>query len=270
MMLNSDQVSNFDRDGFLIFRSLFSEQEVNILREEANRIANIDAECVIREGQSRAPKLLLRIHEIDGPTGSAIYYAASRLPKVLGASKQVLRDEKLYLHHSKINMKGAIEGSVWPWHQDFGQWHLDGITRPDLVTFMIMLDEATEFGGCLHFQPGSHKAGRIKPYWDETTPYKFLAVPPDKVRQSLQEGDAPVAITGHPGDAVLFHCNLLHASGQNLSATDRWQVYFCFNRVANHPHDVDQPRPEFVRSLNWSVMEVVDKDQIIRTRLIAA
>ena len=92
MKLNSDQVSNFDRDGFLIFRSLFSKREINILREEANRISNIEAECVIREGQSRAPKLLLRIHETDGPTGSAIYCAASRLPRVLGASKQVLRE----------------------------------------------------------------------------------------------------------------------------------------------------------------------------------
>ena len=121
---------------------------------------------------------MFRMHEADSATSSAPYNSASRLPRVLGAAKQVLRDEELYMHHSKINMKAAIEGTVWPWHQDFGQWYLDGIRHPDLVTFIIMLDEATEIRGCLNFQPGSHRRGIIEPYWDESTAYKLWAVPP--------------------------------------------------------------------------------------------
>ena len=100
---------------------------------------------------------------------SNAYSSASRLPRVLSVAKQVLGDQELYMHHRKINMTAEIEGTVWPWHQDFGTWPLDGIEHPDLVTFMIMLDEATEFGGFLHFQPGSHRKGRIEPYWDEST-----------------------------------------------------------------------------------------------------
>ena len=268
MLLGSSELANFDRDGFLIIRKLFSEEEVFILRKEAARIAQVEAECVIREGKSKTPKIMFRMHETDGPTGSKIYNATPRLPRILRPAIQLLQDDQLYLHHSKINLKSAIEGSVWPWHQDFGQWQLDGIKNPDLVTFMIMLDNATEVGGCLYFQPASHKSGRIKPFWDETTPYKFLALPPDDVRRSLREGLAPVPITGKPGDTVIFHCNLLHASGQNLSPTDRWQVYFCFNRVSNHPSDVEQPRPDYVRSLNWSVMEAVDDTAIIQAEAI--
>ena len=45
------------------------------------------------------------------------------------ASRALLGEDDLYLHHSKVNAKAAIEGSVWPWHQDFGAWHLDGIQR---------------------------------------------------------------------------------------------------------------------------------------------
>ena len=144
------------------------------------------------------------MHEADSATSSAPYNSASRLPRVLGAAKQVLRDEELYMHHSKINMKAAIEGTVWPWHQDFGQWYLDGIRHPDLVTFIIMLDEATEIRGCLNFQPGSHRRGIIEPYWDESTAYKLWAVPPDQVRKSLKEGDAPVSITGKPGGRCII------------------------------------------------------------------
>ncbi|MSP04021.1 MAG: hypothetical protein EXR05_01970 [Acetobacteraceae bacterium] len=31
----------------------------------------------------------------------------------------------------------------------------------------------------------------------------------------------PVPVTGKAGTAVLFHCNVLHASGHDLSADDR-------------------------------------------------
>ena len=116
MRLGSKQISDFDRKGYLVFRNLFSGLEVTILRQEASRIATLETECIIREGRSGAPKTMFRMHEADGPTSSAPYNSASRLPRVLGAAKQVLRDEELYMHHSKINMKAAIEGTVWPWH----------------------------------------------------------------------------------------------------------------------------------------------------------
>ena len=140
MQLTAQQVSKFDEEGYVIFRNLFSSLEMSILRREASRIAELHTECVIREGKAGVPKIMLRMHETDGPTSSAAYNAASRLPKVLEAAKQVLRDEELYIHHSKINIKASIEGTTWPWHQDFGQWQLDGIEHPELVTFMIMLD----------------------------------------------------------------------------------------------------------------------------------
>ena len=90
------------------------------------------------------------------------------------------------------------------------------------------------------------------------------------MRKSLEEGNTPISITGKPGDAALFHCNLLHASGQNLSATNRWQVYFCFNRVSNHPNNVDKPRLDYIRSQNWSTMEPVEDGESLKADRIAA
>lgn len=263
MALTENEIVSFDQDGYVIFRNLFSEKEVDLLRREAARIADLETECVIREGQTSKPKIMLRMHDEQSPTASPAYIAASRLPRVLGSAIQVLRTKDLYIHHSKINMKSAIEGSVWPWHQDFGQWHLDGITNPDLVTFMIMLDDATEFSGCLHFQPGSHHLGRIEPQWDETTAYKFYSTPTDAVKKSFKTGRQPIAVTGRAGDAVLFHCNLLHASGQNLSAEDRRQVYFCYNKTANRPQNIEEPRPEHVRSTNWNAVPLEEDSALL-------
>ena len=73
----------------------------------------------------------------------------------------------------------------------------------------------------------------------------------------------PVPIIGGPGTAAIFHCNLLHASGHNLSSEDRWQIFFCFNKCANRPDTVDNPRPDFVRSTNWSPLKLSSNDSII-------
>ena len=266
MALTEQQIASFDRDGYLIFKNLFTEQEINLLQNEACRIAELETEGIVREDGTNTPKIMLRAHDPKSPTASPAYIAASRLPRILMPAQQVLRNENLYIHHSKINTKGAIEGSVWPWHQDFGQWHLDGISDPDLVTFMIMLDEATEFGGCLHFQPGSHLLGRIEPQWDQTTSYSFYTTPTDAVKKSFKNGREPVPITGQAGDAVLFHCNLLHSSGQNLSAKDRRQVYFCYNTVQNRPQEVENPRPEYARSTNWNALSLEDDSALLASQ----
>jgi len=256
MKLSASQIEQFNRDGYLLFPELFSQTEIDILKDEADRISQIDDRCVAREGTTGQVKAMFRLHETDGPTASGAYRAAAHSPRVLEPVKQLLNDPDVYIHHTKVNMKAAIEGSAWPWHQDFGSWHLDGIAKPEMLTVMIALDEATEFNGCLHFLPGTHADGRLNPYFDTSTAWKLWAVTPQEVKAYMKEKSQPVAITGKPGMVAIFHCNLLHASGHNLSPDDRTQAYFCFNRVANRPADVEKPRPDFVRSTNWVPIEV--------------
>jgi ectoine hydroxylase len=233
------------------------------MRREVARVSRIDCEMVVREGSERNPKAMFRMHEKDGPTASPVLYAAVRLPRTLGLAQQLLRDEELYLHHTKVNIKAAIEGSVWPWHQDYGSWANDGIQRPDLLTIMVGLDPATEMNGCLYFLPGSHVHGRLDPYFDTSTAYKVWSVTPADMKRMIAEHGEPVAITGKAGSLTVFHCNLMHASGHNLSANDRWQAYFCYNTCANRPRDVEKPRPDWVRSRNWTPLETVRDDAIV-------
>lgn len=264
MGLDAAQQSDFERDGFLIFRDFLSVEECAVLRGEIDRLAQIDDPCVVREGSTGQAKAMFRMHEPDGATASPPFRALTRLPRVFAPACQVLGDDALYLHHTKINMKPAIEGSAWPWHQDFGSWQRDGIAAPDLVTLAVLLDDATEFNGCLYFLPGSHQGGLRAPRWDDSTAYHFWALPPDDVRRTMAASPPPLAFTGRAGDAALFHCNLFHASGHNLSSNNRWQAYLCFNRVANRPAAVDKPRPDYVRSRNWRPIEAGPEDGILR------
>ena len=257
MQLTADQFDAYRRDGFIVFPDLFASSEIAVLRAETDRLRNVEAEGIFREGADGMAKTMFRLHEPDGPTFSQAYRALSRTPRSLGIARQILGDDRLYMHHCKVNMKPAIEGTVWHWHQDFGSWQLDGIAEPWMATMMVMLDEATEVGGCLYMLPGSHTDGSLGRYYDESTVYKFWATPAERVKARMRVLPEPVAITGKPGTAVIFGCNTLHASGHNLSGRDRWQIYLCYNVCANHPADVETPRPDYVRSRNWAPMEVV-------------
>ncbi len=268
MKLTPAQIEQYDRDGYLHFPEFFSAAEVAVLRREVARVAEIETEMVVREGTAKLPKIMFRMHETDGATASPPFNALVRLPRTLGLAQQLMRDDKLYLHHTKVNIKAAIEGSIWPWHQDYGSWANDGIRRPEMLTIMVGIDPATEMNGCLYFLPGSHKHGRLDPYFDTSTAYKVWSVTPDDMKRMIKEHGDPVAITGKAGSLTVFHCNLMHASGHNLSANDRWQAYLCYNRCTNRPVDVENPRPDYVRSRNWKPLELV-ADDAITTRALA-
>jgi len=263
MKLTVEQLATYKRDGFLIFPHLVSPAEVAVLRSEVARLCDVDAEGTVREGGSRVPKSMFRMHEADGEGASPAFRAMSRTPRTLGVAQQVLEDRDLYLHHSKVNVKAAIEGSVWPWHQDFGSWNLDGIQSPDLATFMIMLDDATEMSGCLFLLPGSHRWGRTDAYLDTSTAYRLWSVKPEDMKRRMAESPPAVAISGAAGTCAIFHCNLMHASGHNLYYKDRWQAYFCYNTCVNRPQDVPNPRPDYVRSRNWQPMQSVADEAVL-------
>ena len=92
---------------------------------------------------------------------------------------------------------------------------------------------------------------------DESIVFSSISIP------GSETGTDPVAITGKPGTVAIFDCNTLHASGHNLSAKDRWQIYLCYNRCTNHPIDIDDPRPDYVRSTNWEPMTFLNDNSIV-------
>ena len=270
MRLTTQQLEQYERDGILVFPDLFSEAEVAILRREVDRLKGVEDECIFREGEANTPKIVFKMDVPGGATYSAPFRALSRTPRSLETAQQVLRDDRVYMHHYKLNMKAAIEGTVWQWHQDYMSWQMDGIARPEMTTMMVMLEDTSEIGGCLYFLPGSHKIGRIEPRLDESTVYKLWAMPVNRIKAVLSESPDPIPMTGNAGTAAIFHCNTLHASGHNLSHRDRWQVYMCYNRCANRPHEVENPRPGYVRGTDWTPLEMLPDDAIVGAAQAAA
>jgi ectoine hydroxylase len=186
---------------------------------------------------------------------------------LLEPAQQLIDDAELYVYHTKCNLKTAIDGSVWQWHQDFGTWHIDGVKEPKMTTALVMLDEPTEMGGCLYFIPGSHKLGSLDPAYDEATGYRFYVVPKPTMLDILSSHPKAVPIIGRPGTVVFFDANIVHSSGHNLSGDDRWQAYVVYNQVKNKPEEVEQPRPDYVRSTNFAPLEVGSDEILDRVQI---
>jgi len=264
MFLSEAQVADFDRDGFLVFPDLFDKDEIRLLKSELARVAAVDSDAIVRE-RTGALRTVYRTHEPDGPTYSPVYRRLTRTPRLLQPVRQVLRDDDLYVYHAKCNIKTAIDGTVWLWHQDYGYWQHDGVPTANMATFLVMLDEATELGGCLYFIPGSHRIGTQEAYRDETTTsYPQWTIRKEIIRDLLRHSPAPTPIVGKPGTGVLFHCKVVHGSGHNLSANDRWHVYMAYNPCVNRPNPVpENPRPDYVVSRNYAPLVQSEDDSLV-------
>ncbi|MEA2689833.1 MAG: hypothetical protein QOJ39_505 [Candidatus Eremiobacteraeota bacterium] len=265
MKLSPKHLEQFERDGFLIFEDLVDEAELAVLREDLRRLCAVETESVTRE-KSGSARTVWRFHESDGPTASPAFRSLSRTRKILEPVQQLVGEDDVYIYHSKANIKPAIDGTVWMWHQDYASWVFDGVPASNMATSLIMLEEATEFSGCLYFIPGSHRLGVLPPALDTvTTSWPLWTVPKDRMLTLLRELPPPVPIVGKPGTVVFFHCNIVHASGHNLSANDRWHIYFVYNPVSNKPKPVEKPRADWVVSRNYEPLSTEPDDAVLRT-----
>ena len=149
MELNAQQLEQFERDGFLVFPDLFSRNEVAVLRREVARLSQVQGDEVVRE-HTGGVRTIFRVHENDGPTRSQPFHALVHTPRLLRPVQQALKDDAVYVYHTKINTKPAIEGTVWMWHQDYGSWKRDGCPRADMGTFAVMLTDSVEMNGALY------------------------------------------------------------------------------------------------------------------------
>ncbi|XP_013396827.1 uncharacterized protein LOC106163711 [Lingula anatina] len=176
------------------------------------------------DGEGRQTKTTLWNYPGDDITG-----IIGRSEKVAGTMEKLLGGE-VYHYHAKVIMKEPFTGGAHIWHQDYGYWYLNGNLFPDMGTVWIAVDRADKTNGCLKILPGSHQAGRI----DHVKVGDQACADLERVNQ-LAKVCPLTYVQLDPGDALFFHCNLLHRSDQNSSANRRWAFLVCYNRASNDP-----------------------------------
>lgn len=221
-----EQLNQYHKDGYILLRKLFDEEEIGMLHKSAAADRLLDQKSYGRnDGEGGTVRLSLWNHP-----GDNIYGMFARCERMVNRAEQVLGDEA-YHYHSKMILKDARIGGAWAWHQDYGYWYHNGVLSPNLVSVFIAVDPSTRENGCLQVIKGSHLLGRF----DHKLTGDQAGADMERVGEALKRLEL-VYVVMEPGDAVFFHANLLHRSDQNTSENSRWSMVCCYNAKSNDPY----------------------------------
>jgi len=162
----------------------------------------------------------LNYRKIEGLEADPLFLAYLSKPLIRSLATRILGPQ-VSIFRSMFMNKPAGKGTVLPWHQDGGSnWNLTG---DPLVTIWLALDPATKENGCVQVIPGSHRLGLLSEYGHTITAEQQARYCPQERQELLQL---------RPGEAVLLHNWVLHASGTNSSGMSRRAFSVCLMDAA--------------------------------------
>jgi len=167
-MLNSEQVQQFHRDGFVAARNVIDPYTLEKIRaaadawlEKSRTLTTSTPEIELDKGHTaEEPKLARLNHPV---TLDPDFWDAASSDAVLDNVEAVIGGN-IKFHHSKLNMKASKGGAAIGWHQDFAFFPH---TNDDLVACGIALDDCTVENGCLLVVPGTHRMGLLNHFGDD-------------------------------------------------------------------------------------------------------
>jgi phytanoyl-CoA hydroxylase len=129
-------------------------------------------------------------------------------------------------HHNCLMTKHPRYGSMTGWHRDIRYWSFE---REDLISVWIALGEESRDNGGLWFVPGSHAVTFGEGQFDAA---KFFRLDRADNAEVVRSAVSPRLA---PGDAVFFHCNVLHSAGQNTSKAVKLSLVYTYHGLSNAP-----------------------------------
>lgn len=266
-MISSIQVDKYNRDGYILIDNVLSADEIRMLRSEVKYEARATGERVVLEKGSNIVRSIYGVH-----FSNRLFDEAARQERIVEPVKKILKND-VYVYQSKVNLKGAFDGDVWDWHQDYIYWHKeDGMPASKVLTVAVFLDEVTEFNGPLMLIPGSHRhgvlSGRVldthpagyenKPGWIANLTADLKYTIDRNVISELVQANGIVSAKGSAGSVLIFDGNIVHASPANISPLARTLLLYTYNRVDNAPDIGKLHRPDFLVSRDSRPIQVLD------------
>jgi ectoine hydroxylase len=256
MKLNEAQLEQFRTEGWLFLPNLFTDEEIEVLRNESAHVLASNREEIWRE-KNGAPRTAFAAQ-----TYNEAFALLGRHPRMIKPVEQVF-GEKVYMHQYKINAKVKFDGDVWQWHQDYATWlRDDGMPEPRAMNISIFLDEVFPYNGALMIVPRSQHSGNLKAGHDtQTTAYPLWTLDQETVEKLVKQGGI-IQPVGKPGSMLMFHGNLVHGSAGNITPFPRRIVYLTLNAVSNH---IRKPtRPEWIAHQDFTPIEACADDDLLK------
>lgn len=215
----------YARDGFFWRDGVFSATEIRDLRAV---VETQDFAAAYKQGTGT-------VHSLSLTAAHPLLRDLARDARILAAITPLIGPD-ICLQHSKLAAKPLAAGhGPFAWHQDFAYYPH---TNTDLLSVMVMLDDADTDNGCMWMVPGSHRHGML-PHDDAQGFFTGGCR-----RNDLWEAPgSTVAITPRAGGISVHHALTLHGSPANASGRPRRGLVFSY-RAADAQQLADQVFPD--------------------------
>jgi hypothetical protein len=227
--LDRVEVDEYQEKGFLILRNVFQPEEIEIYRQEAERIVD-HALSLSREFQLE-PKYNLRFEMLaDGhPWKIDPFVSISPLFSALVRDRRIMdRLASLYDGYEAVLFKDKLifkppDSHGNGLHQDYNWWQ--GFPH-SLLTVSVALDASTKENGCTQLWTGHHQGFLHEPGSLDKT----------QIDSEHLANEARVYVELAPGDMAIFTCFTPHAAAPNTSNSARRILFLSYNDSRDGEH----------------------------------
>lgn len=222
--LTYEQMKEYNENGFLVLRSVFSKQEADVWASESDRLLKLDSHIDpnnVRVGFRKQPDGKTVIEKFDPLVDlSPVFSALAQDERIIAPLRDLYLDEPLLFKDKLIFKLPGVNG--YAMHQDAAWWQ--GFSVEGLISVMVAIDGATVENGGLELFPGYHDRFR-------TTPGQLRGLNQAEIDElELSKG---VIVETQPGDIILFSSFTPHRSGPNTANVSRRQLYLTYNPAKN-------------------------------------
>lgn len=198
--MTSDQVSTYEKKGYVTLPRFFSEAELTPIRDY----------LAAHEGATWTQKNDDPLREAHNHQRA--FFEFCTMPRLLDAVEQLIGPDIVLLYSHVINKKPG--GLPVSWHQDGPYW--PRVEPKVAATAWVALDDADPGNGCMQVIPGTHAGcvdlGQKPSDHADLIQDKALELPPEVVDESKAEN-----VILKRGDVSFHHSYLVHGSPANHS-----------------------------------------------------
>ncbi|CAM4434512.1 phytanoyl-CoA dioxygenase family protein [Paenibacillus tarimensis] len=252
--ISRKELDFFQSHGYFVRRNLFSEEELQSLREVYERrwLDMVRRGEIVQDAAYPLESLYPRIGNYHRYHDEVLRFMLD--PRLTGTIQIITGEEPLALQSVYYYKPPSSRGLYL--HQD----NHEVFAYPDTCyTAWVSIDRSGPSNGGLYVLPGSHKLDLLKPR--KVSPHESLY----HYTNDLPEGYHAVNVETEPGDAVFFSGNLLHGSLQNQT-DDQFRRAFAVHYVRTSVEMVTMYRNELYNRQGQKVRRKFNRNRLTETR----
>jgi len=211
MKLTSEQLSTYEKNGFITIENVFNHSEMDQAIKEAqqwqeefiNDISEADKKWYL----DRSTSIQDQVRKLDNPVSQRQLFKEMALSPKLVSIVEGLIGKDVIAFFSQIFFKPPLGGGPKPTHQD--NFYFGPDNGDHVITVWIAFDNALIENGCLYYGKGSNQGKLIEHQAPEKEPFNYQIPDANKVPMTA----APVK----KGGINLHHGKTIHQSSNNTS-----------------------------------------------------